>query len=884
MIEFLRKPGLKKFLRMGKLIVIMMALSSFSFPVEAQEDIQNGTIAYEVAMVVQDSKSLSYNHEKPLEEILNDHGFKVTSIDSNSEVSYENFDIILVAGRPAHHIPLDDFVKEIPVEEIPTVAIDFYYPDDWGWAQRLTSAKGTSPNKMEIGDNIHPIVEGFEREVTLQSVSRIPLIALEDGNTNLTTLGRTPLFGHSIIAVGEPGDKILEGKTLESRVVFFGISYPIHWTQESEEMFLRSVEWVIEDYDNDGVPNELDNCIYVANSDQKDLDNDTIGDLCDNCPLVPNYEQIDSDEDGLGDQCDLVDNKTDLSVSEVSYSPEIPIQCRDLNFTASLENVGERKVSSFDLAIEHEGEILTEREFAIDLSSGESLKVDMVLKGQHTCGGDYRDYRIKFKNLSDNNQSDNFYDVSVYFGGVDHDVDNDNISEIARDFDMAAENGYEVYQDPNNNTGAEKIDGDFDGKTDFLLDINNTGDFDAFWDPDKMLLSVLLPLDTPELFIFDSEGNGVPDKLINLSGTSYEVSNLSREYRDVNNDGLNDTILDTNLDGVLNSSDRIWEEGLLVFPDIEVSEIAFSEPKPEDGEEVEVDAILRNNGDLKAFNLSAVLRTGNITVQEKIMSLEGRSEEVMTFEWISVQGKHELTVVADYREVIEEYDENNNMLSKNITVIEASETTPTASTSSSSGSRSRRGRINMVPNSTVVEQGLTVNFEVEVENTGSRDLEDIYIEFSGAPGDIKNLTKYSELEEDEIRTIGFSLITNSDSSLGEYEVTLEFMSGSIILDREEVSVVVIEPHSEPVDFISPDSEEDAGNNSEEVNTTTNNTEKLESNSTDLETDNNEENSAEIPEEPDSITGLISRNSGNLIIATITLILLGFVYAYWKKRN
>lgn len=50
-----------------------------------------------------------------------------------------------------------------------------------------------------------------------------------------------------------------------------------------------------------------DNCIFVANPDQKDSDEDggdNVGDACDNCPLVPNKDQKDTNKDGKGDACD----------------------------------------------------------------------------------------------------------------------------------------------------------------------------------------------------------------------------------------------------------------------------------------------------------------------------------------------------------------------------------------------------------------------------------------------------------------------------------------------------------------------------------------------------------------------------------------------------
>jgi len=58
------------------------------------------------------------------------------------------------------------------------------------------------------------------------------------------------------------------------------------------------------DRDNDGVPDELDNCPNIYNPDQADSDQDGIGNACDNCPNVYNPDQTDSDQDGIGNACD----------------------------------------------------------------------------------------------------------------------------------------------------------------------------------------------------------------------------------------------------------------------------------------------------------------------------------------------------------------------------------------------------------------------------------------------------------------------------------------------------------------------------------------------------------------------------------------------------
>jgi hypothetical protein len=58
------------------------------------------------------------------------------------------------------------------------------------------------------------------------------------------------------------------------------------------------------DLDGDGVANHLDNCPNAANSNQANADADARGDACDNCPKVQNDDQANSDQDSAGDACD----------------------------------------------------------------------------------------------------------------------------------------------------------------------------------------------------------------------------------------------------------------------------------------------------------------------------------------------------------------------------------------------------------------------------------------------------------------------------------------------------------------------------------------------------------------------------------------------------
>lgn len=69
------------------------------------------------------------------------------------------------------------------------------------------------------------------------------------------------------------------------------------------------------DTDGDGITDNADSCVTVANADQADADGDGLGDACDNCPTTANgpawplgaaaTAQADADADSTGDACDL---------------------------------------------------------------------------------------------------------------------------------------------------------------------------------------------------------------------------------------------------------------------------------------------------------------------------------------------------------------------------------------------------------------------------------------------------------------------------------------------------------------------------------------------------------------------------------------------------
>lgn len=64
-----------------------------------------------------------------------------------------------------------------------------------------------------------------------------------------------------------------------------------------------------DDFDDDGIEDNSDNCPRVRNAEQHDRDGDLVGDACDNCANTRNEDQLNLDEDSKGDVCDAdIDN------------------------------------------------------------------------------------------------------------------------------------------------------------------------------------------------------------------------------------------------------------------------------------------------------------------------------------------------------------------------------------------------------------------------------------------------------------------------------------------------------------------------------------------------------------------------------------------------
>ena len=251
----------------------------------------------------------------------------------------------------------------------------------------------------------------------------------------------------------------------------------------------------LEDYDFDGVEDNLDNCPEIQNIDQENNDDDLLGNACDvdddndgvedsadNCPFIYNTDQNNNDDDLLGNACDIDDDND-------GFEDTFEIQNGFDPLFANLDIDNDGIANELDIDNDNDGVVNEIDVFPLD--SSEQLDHDSDGIGNNADADD---------------DNDNVMDVLDFFpldAFESADTDGDGVGDNADFFPNSAE---------------YSLDSDLDQMPDAWerkYGLNPTDASDAFLDQDNDGLTALEEYEagTIPLMILDIDANGSFDAL-----------------------------------------------------------------------------------------------------------------------------------------------------------------------------------------------------------------------------------------------------------------------------------------------------------------------------------------------------------------------------------
>jgi len=207
--------------------------------------------AADVALVVLNSQQLDQVHEQKVHDILTQMGHSVFLVDSSTTVDYTNFDLIVVVGSPSNTVRLGPFAKDIPVNDIPTIAIDASYIDDWGWVKPSgISILYSSATQKFFVYREHPITQGLPvgQKVNALTIAGKNLVDLVSSNSKLRAVATVNSDANlQLVSYAGPKTQLFNGKQVsnQSGIVYFGIPYSVYWTTDTEKLFKNAVNWLL---------------------------------------------------------------------------------------------------------------------------------------------------------------------------------------------------------------------------------------------------------------------------------------------------------------------------------------------------------------------------------------------------------------------------------------------------------------------------------------------------------------------------------------------------------------------------------------------------------------------------------------------------------------
>jgi PGF-pre-PGF domain-containing protein len=231
----------------------------------------NISFGFNIAVIVKNSSYLDPIHEAPVISLLNNSGYNVTLFDSISDFS--NYSALIVIEKECFtNNNLGDFAKNLPVNEKPTVAIGCAPLTEWGWVKSGGMSNiFSSSNQNVFITGSHFISNNYSGYVYVHFSPSKTISGLDEFKTNLIPVAvNSETSKTRIIAYAEANSNLYNNKINKERIVFFGVTYSLYWTNEAKDMFLRAVKWIIDDEDRDNIKDRNDLCPNTQQNEKVD--------------------------------------------------------------------------------------------------------------------------------------------------------------------------------------------------------------------------------------------------------------------------------------------------------------------------------------------------------------------------------------------------------------------------------------------------------------------------------------------------------------------------------------------------------------------------------------------------------------------------------------
>ena len=294
-------------------ILLISLLAVLSLPVTGE-----GEIKADIAYVLVNSNGID-------QYLLNEfsslgYTYKIIYESQVASTDFTKYRMIVVGNQKLSNS------KNIPIDKYKTLVINShnYYrktTSDYQLGLSKSSGTKTSPTSLKIYNYKTEIIEGLPDSFNAYTITS-PDVKTSFLNGQKATGTRIIISSNEvsdgIVSTLEEGDTLLNGKKVQRRILFFGITKPQYWTNEAKTLFENSVYWILsgEDFDEDG---------FLSDVDCNDL----------NKAIYPGAVEI--PYDGIDQDCsggDLVDIDKDGYTAQVVGGAD----CNDLDASINPSN------------------------------------------------------------------------------------------------------------------------------------------------------------------------------------------------------------------------------------------------------------------------------------------------------------------------------------------------------------------------------------------------------------------------------------------------------------------------------------------------------------------------------------------------------------------